>query len=357
MNKLLTIGIPTFNRSKSLAVMLTNFSNQITPYHDFVEIIISDNCSSDNTPQIIQNWLQNQPKELQIKTVRHAENIGGSNNIISLLYASTSQYFMFLGDDDSLCIQNFPKILDLLLNKKPSAIIQTQWSNKSFSIKEGSVNFEDALPLFYEYGNAWAGIIDRDAAINAINSRSLHNELKTNVWAQTIFGYLAMYDLSSSRNIELVNFKIGDVLVESMNITNKTYWRRCFNDLLLAADTIQVHTKSTSIRRHFTGISISSCYVFVKTLFWHSIIDDDALSLISIQRLLKQRFGWRGRLWSIILSFDRCRPLLMIMYNVKQAASNMNFKVLFRSNIQKIRSNRKDEQLNNTEKRFGVWFD
>ena len=50
-DKLLTIAIPTYNGSKTISDMLNILLPQVD---DRVEIIISDNCSTDNTEDIIR---------------------------------------------------------------------------------------------------------------------------------------------------------------------------------------------------------------------------------------------------------------------------------------------------------------
>ena len=46
---ILTIGVPTYNRSKKLSVLFECLKKQ--EFNDF-EIIVSDNCSTDNTKEI-----------------------------------------------------------------------------------------------------------------------------------------------------------------------------------------------------------------------------------------------------------------------------------------------------------------
>ena len=50
--KLVTICIPTFNQSKSLKKLL----NQISKYNPSYPIVISDNCSKDNTHEVVNSF-------------------------------------------------------------------------------------------------------------------------------------------------------------------------------------------------------------------------------------------------------------------------------------------------------------
>ncbi len=51
-----SIIIPTYNRAKILGITLESCINQTYP-KDLCEIIIADNNSSDNTKQVVEEWM------------------------------------------------------------------------------------------------------------------------------------------------------------------------------------------------------------------------------------------------------------------------------------------------------------
>ena len=89
-----SICIPTYNRSASLSKCLTSVLNQ-----DYVnlEIIITDNCSSDGTETLVTSLLE---EHQNIRYIRNPTNIGSSANFNRAKDLATSQYFMWLADDD-----------------------------------------------------------------------------------------------------------------------------------------------------------------------------------------------------------------------------------------------------------------
>lgn len=91
---LVSIGIPTYNRSKSLIRALESALRQ--DYQN-IEIIISDNASSDNTEELCQRYASKYPN---IKYSRFPENLGPHENFKQVLKASSGDYFMWLADDD-----------------------------------------------------------------------------------------------------------------------------------------------------------------------------------------------------------------------------------------------------------------
>ena len=54
MQKLLTIAIPTYNRAALLDKQLAWLATAIKGWESECEIIISDNCSTDNTPGVVK---------------------------------------------------------------------------------------------------------------------------------------------------------------------------------------------------------------------------------------------------------------------------------------------------------------
>ena len=75
MNKLLTIAIPTFNRAQLLDKHLTWLAQAIKGFEDDCEILVSDNCSTDNTQEVIQKW-QTTLSNMTFKSNKNFKNSG-----------------------------------------------------------------------------------------------------------------------------------------------------------------------------------------------------------------------------------------------------------------------------------------
>ena len=102
MNKqpLLSICIPTWNRSKYLSISLDRFKQQFTEIDNKdVELLISDNHSDDDTPQVVQSYIK---QGLPITYNRNEENIGAAKNFIKCMELASGKYIWLLGDDDFL---------------------------------------------------------------------------------------------------------------------------------------------------------------------------------------------------------------------------------------------------------------
>ncbi|ADI64868.1 glycosyltransferase family 2 protein [Trichormus azollae] len=121
MNKLLTIAIPTYNRANSLERQLEWLSKAIKGYECECEILVSDNCSTDNTQEIIQKW-QYTLNNITFISNRNSENLGVMRNIIYCLSSANTKYVWTIGDDDpiqeravSYVIEKIKRIEDLSL--------------------------------------------------------------------------------------------------------------------------------------------------------------------------------------------------------------------------------------------------
>ena len=101
MNKpLLSICIPTYNRAGYLKNCLESLRIQVvdnTALNDVVEIIIFDNCSTDNTVEIVEGYkkyFKNFTYYVQEK------NVGFDLNVLNVVENATGTYCWYLGDDD-----------------------------------------------------------------------------------------------------------------------------------------------------------------------------------------------------------------------------------------------------------------
>src|SRR5262245_13625591 len=98
---LLTIAIPTWNRASYLEQNLAQLGAEmrgVAPGE--VELLISDNHSTDSTPKVVENA---QRAGLAIRYVRNAENLGWGRNFAQCFELASGTYLLLLGDDDLLC--------------------------------------------------------------------------------------------------------------------------------------------------------------------------------------------------------------------------------------------------------------
>lgn len=108
--KILTIAIPTYNRSKYLLECLNSIVPQINKN---VELIISDNASQDNTKEVIEEYINKYPF---IKYYRNKKNMGMDNNFLNCLRRASGDYVHIMSDDDIMlpnCINEIIRYINI----------------------------------------------------------------------------------------------------------------------------------------------------------------------------------------------------------------------------------------------------
>lgn len=102
MNKesLVSVNITTFNRSAILPRCLESILNQ---NYKNIEIVIVDDCSSDNTEKVIKSY---QEKDSRINYYRHSRNLGNAHSRNTALEKCSGYYVAFMDDDDEWIEKN-----------------------------------------------------------------------------------------------------------------------------------------------------------------------------------------------------------------------------------------------------------
>ena len=183
----LSILIPTYNRCKDLHhnlqllekyILASNCKNQ-------VNIIISNNASTDDTRSIVQEY----QKQCKIEIVfldDHEKNIGLEANALYALKKAMADYVMYLGDDDYLEEDYIARVLQQLEEHSSLGCIIP---NDYWCLPDGTVigEREKREPKYWKAGfeaclnNAHLGhqlsglVLKRDGLYEAYINQGVHN--------------------------------------------------------------------------------------------------------------------------------------------------------------------------------------
>jgi hypothetical protein len=111
---LLTIAIPTYNRSRYLARLLAALGPQITD-DPRIELLISDNHSSDNTPDVVESFCTSGNS---CRYLRNETNIGSDGNFLQCFESASGRFVWLFGDDDLPEPGTVQRILSILSSEE-----------------------------------------------------------------------------------------------------------------------------------------------------------------------------------------------------------------------------------------------
>jgi abequosyltransferase len=107
---LLTLAIPTYNRSGCLRRLLEMLAPQLAG-RNCVELLISDNASTDDTSAILDSFCR---RGLKFRLIRNDTNIGPDGNFEQCFTQAAGKYVWIFGDDDVIVPGGLSIILNVL---------------------------------------------------------------------------------------------------------------------------------------------------------------------------------------------------------------------------------------------------
>jgi len=205
VHPLVTVAIPTYNRAGSY--LNQALESAIKQSYSNIEIIVSDDCSTDNTEMVVNNF-----NDRRIKYFRHNENIGANNNCNFCLEQANGLFFLLLFDDDlidndfvEVCINamNGDHSVGVVLtgareiDAEGKTKVQCPNRGKGLSTEEFFLNwFAGKVPLYY------ASTLFNTKRLKELGG--LHS--KTNIYEDVVaeaqlmgkYGRVDVYDIKAS---------------------------------------------------------------------------------------------------------------------------------------------------------------
>jgi len=111
-----SIGVPVYNGEAFLASTLESLCGQT--FRD-IEIIISDNASTDGTESIARRFAS---QDSRIEYIRQDRNLGASANYNVVVHRATGEFFKWAAHDD-MCEPTFIDACVQLLEAHPEAVL------------------------------------------------------------------------------------------------------------------------------------------------------------------------------------------------------------------------------------------
>lgn len=150
---LISICIPTYNRIDDLKICLNPLLEKYGNSND-VEIIVIDNGSTDKTSEYLidkNNIFSNTSFYIRER------NAGFDINVLDCYYKAKGEYVHFLGDDDSLVVEAFDELMQMIREEAHDLILSNytvKTNKRAFNVlNKQTKTFEDIDSLFAYVGH------------------------------------------------------------------------------------------------------------------------------------------------------------------------------------------------------------
>ena len=296
-NILLTVGIPTFNGQEYLAHAIESVLSQLNENNlCSVEIVISDNASTDDTEQIVQRFVLEYPNTVRYH--RNDDNLGFDRNVDNLFRIASGQYVEILGDDDYLANGALDLILNVIRNDAGYGVLllNVGFLNLS-SMSEIAANTFDSGREFSDKDEFFLWSKWRTAAISSIVIRKIDwleiklDQYMGNQWIHisALIEVMAINQKAYAFPDQMVTVRVGNVR-----------WTNNGNQLKLGMIHLQVISKMLDL-----GYRRETFQSFVNDRFNNNLKDIILLAPVSfnerikIGRLMSLYFESRFTFWAL----------------------------------------------------------
>ena len=175
---MVSIGMPVFNGEKYIRQALDSL---ITQTHTNLEIIISDNASTDATEFICNEYAA---KDDRVKLHRSERNNGANWNFNRVFELSSGTYFMWAAHDDcwdhryiEVCLKAFNRTEGIVLSGTACRIVK-QNSNEFVALDKGLTTIDQKLvQRFMNYKKMLQGVPNTNSISYGIYKRALLNKI------------------------------------------------------------------------------------------------------------------------------------------------------------------------------------
>lgn len=142
-NPALSICVPTYNRAHLLTECLQSIVASREGYEQEVEIVVSDNASTDDTARVVREF---QNKNNNIRYYCNTENIGASPNIVKVAQLGRGRYVWVFADDDKVDKRAVPTVIERISYGCNLVVLNFSCHSLDFSRKLKSSYYSTHLP-------------------------------------------------------------------------------------------------------------------------------------------------------------------------------------------------------------------
>lgn len=117
---LVSVGLPVRNGAEVIEGALRSVLAQ---RHEDLELVISDNASTDGTEEICRSYARS---DSRVRYHRQPEHIGGLANVVQVMHRARGTFLKWIGDDDWLAPSYLSRCLERLAEDDRLILVTTQ---------------------------------------------------------------------------------------------------------------------------------------------------------------------------------------------------------------------------------------
>lgn len=316
----LTIGIPTYNGGKYIKETIESVLNQKSLF-DFkeIEILISDNASTDSTKEIIEKYLIKYPSLISYH--RNEKNIGYDRNVDLLFKKAKGEYVEILGDDDfykdEFCLD---KVLKAIKSNNEIGVVLLSVDFLNITTNEILKGFRIEKDLIFENGDDFFSTTKWGTS--AVSSLIIRKELWNKAELEKYFDsqWIHIGALLSILKGSIKSMVISNPIIIVRTSNNR--WERNGNQLECGLKHLNIFTEMLKM-----GYKKETYEIFLKDRYETNFRD--------ILFLKPKRYKERVRIIKIMFMFFKKFPLFWLFHIPAMFAPNFIFRCKMMNRIVK----------------------
>jgi hypothetical protein len=121
---MLSLCLATYNRARYLDRYLTHHLTALEAAGIDYELVVSDNCSTDETPEILARYASRFPR---MRVTRRPTNVGAHPNILTTLHQARGEVIVSISDDDMAVPDQLMAYVRRMIDDPSLVMIQAPW--------------------------------------------------------------------------------------------------------------------------------------------------------------------------------------------------------------------------------------
>lgn len=233
---IVTIILPNFNHSNFLQKRLDSISNQT--FKDW-EIIIIDDCSTDDSASILENFQKSFPKKV-VSFIKNDQNSGSGYKSWKKGIELCKTKYIWIAETDDFAENNFLEIQIKLLEKYPNAALT--FCNSQYVDELGN--------FLYKSNNRTKDLINSEYVFSEVDSNILLNKMPMDTYITNASSVVFRNPKVSIPEIIFSYKQCSDIFLWTFIIKNKSI---IFNSEIL--NYFRQHKNSTTTLNYKSNVN------------------------------------------------------------------------------------------------------